>query len=262
MRATGRTVFWVLMTTLAHAAAAQSENELAMQLANPISSLISVPFQSNFDFDVGDDDGFRYTLNTQPVVPFSIGERWNLISRTILPTIYQAGALPGMGDQFGLGDTVQSLFFSPQATAGGLIWGVGPVFLLPTATDDVLGADQWGAGPTGVLLKQQGQWTYGFLTNHIESVGGSDDRPEVKSTFLQPFLSRTNGPMTYTANFEGSFDHNTDQWTLPLHLTISKVTRVGTQLVSFGAGLRLFVDRPENAPKWGIRASITLLYPR
>jgi hypothetical protein len=262
MRIAKTTVSGVLLASLPLVAFAQSENDLAMQLANPISSLISVPLQSNFDFDVGDDDGFRFTLNTQPVVPFSIGERWTLISRTILPTIYQAGVLPGMGDQFGLGDTVQSLFFSPQASANGLIWGVGPVLLLPTATDDVLGADQWGAGPTGVLLKQQGAWTYGFLTNHIESVGGSDRRPEVKATFLQPFLSRTNGPITYTANFEGSFDHTTDEWTLPLHLTVSKVRRVGTQLVSFGAGLRLFVDAPDNAPQWGIRANITLLYPR
>lgn len=262
MRVTRQTAACVLLAALANGASAQSDNELAMQLANPIASLISVPFQSNFDFDVGDDDGFRYTLNTQPVVPFSISERWNLISRTILPTVYQAGVLPGMGDQFGLGDTVQSLFFSPKTSASGWIWGVGPVLLLPTATDDVLGADQWGAGPTGVVLKQQGPWTYGFLTNHIESVGGSDSRPEVKATFLQPFLSRTNGPITYTANFEGSFDHTTDEWTLPLHLNISKVTRVGTQLVSFGGGLRLFVDAPDNAPQWGIRANVTLLYPR
>ena len=117
------------------------------------------------------------------------------------------------------------------------------MFLLPTATDDLLGSDKWGAGPTGVVLKQQGPWTYGALVNYIDSVGGDDDRPDVRSTFLQPFLSHTNGPITYGVNFEGSYDHEADQWTLPLHLTVSKVMRVGTQLVSFGGGLRIFTDR-------------------
>ena len=90
--------------------------DLAKQLQNPVADLISVPLQSNLDFGVGRPDGFRYTLNVQPVIPLSISREWNLISRTIFPVIYQNDTLPGGGrDQFGSGDTVQSFFLSPKA---------------------------------------------------------------------------------------------------------------------------------------------------
>jgi hypothetical protein len=251
---------------LASNASAQDADQLAQQLSNPIASLTSVPFQFNYDDGVGrDDEGQRTFLNVQPVIPFSIGEEWNLISRTILPVINQDDVFPGAGNQFGLGDTVQSLFFSPKAlTSGGWTWGVGPVFLLPTATDDLLGTEKWGAGPTAVALRQTTTgWTYGALVNHIWSFAGEDDRADVSATFFQPFLAKGLGKgRTINVGLESTYDWENTQWTVPLNVGYSQVTRIGKQLVSIGGGLRYYLEAPDSGAEWGVRFTVTLLYPR
>lgn len=244
----------------------QDASELAKKLANPIAALISVPFQFNFDDDIGPlDQGSRLTMNVQPVAPFDLNDEWNLISRTILPLVSQEDIFPGSGDQFGLGDTVQSLFFSPKApTSGGWIWGAGPVILLPTATDDLLGADKWGAGPTAVVLKQAGPWTYGALANHIWSFAGDSDRNDISSTFLQPFVSYTT-PTAWTVavNVEATRDWKAGQWNIPAIVAISKVIRVGKQVMSVQAGPRYYLESTPNGPEgWAFRATLTLMFPR
>lgn len=243
-----------------------TDEQLAKQLQNPVAALISVPLQLNYDQSIGSDDGGeRWTLNVQPVIPFDFSEDWNLISRTILPVVWQDDIFPGAGSQSGIGDVVQSLFFSPKApTQSGWIWGAGPVILLPTGSDDLLTADKWGAGPTGVVLRQQGPWTYGALVNHVWSFAGDDKRADISSTFLQPFMSYTTpSAVSYALQTESTYDWKNEQWSAPIGAIVSKVTSIGGQTVSVAGGIRYWIDSPESGPEgWGARLVFTLLFPR
>ena len=255
--------FTIVATSLAALCPVFSQDEdLAAKLANPIADLISVPIQSNYEFGVGLSDGTVWRTNIQPVIPFSLGDDWNVISRTILPVIDQQGLVPGgSADAFGLGDTVQSFFFSPKKSSP--IWGIGPVFLIPTATDSLLGGEKWGVGPTAVMLKQQGPWTFGALANQIWDFAGASDRGPVNATFLQPFLAYIfPTKTTLSLNTESTYDWNSQQWTVPIHFTVSQLFKVGSQPVQAVAGAHYFAEAPESAPEWGVRFGFTLLFPR
>jgi hypothetical protein len=237
--------------------------ELAGQLVNPISNLISVPFQFNLDKGLGQTDADRWLLNIQPVVPFDLTEDWNLISRTIVPFIDLESPVVGGKDVSGVGDIVQSFFFSPKApTANGWIWGAGPVLLLPTGKDEFT-ADQWGLGPTFVALKQQNGWTYGGLMNHIWGIDAPSDREDVNATYMQPFLAYTTpDAWTYALVAESTYDWTAEEWTVPVNLQVSKLTHFGKQPVSLQAGYRHYLDKPSGGPDWGLRFTVTFLFPK
>lgn len=245
-------------------AQAASGQDLAKELANPISSLISVPFQSNYDCCFGPSDADRYLLNIQPVVPTKLNADWNLVIRTILPVVYLGSPAPGLDSAFGLGDTLQSFFFVPNNSSGGLTWGVGPAIQWPTGTDDLIDSGKWAAGPTAVILKQQHGWTYGVLANHIWSFADADSghRPEVNQTFLQPFLAYTwKDSTTLTLNTESTYNWTAEEWTVPLNLIVSHVYNFGHQPVSLGVGGRWYPETPHEGPDWGVRAFATFLFP-
>lgn len=236
--------------------------DLAKQLSNPIANLISVPFKLNWDTGIGAANAERLTLNIQPVVPVSVGQDTNLIIRTIVPIIHAESPIPGGADQHGLGDVLQSFFFSPKKPVGGWIVGAGPAVLYPTATRASLGADKWSAGPTAVALKQQGGWTYGVLANHLWSFAGAG-REDVSATFVQPFGSYTTAHgMTFSVNTESTYDWNSTRWTVPLNLSVSQLVRLGSQPVSFAAGYRNYLQTPAGGPDWGLTFTVTFLFPK
>jgi hypothetical protein len=244
---------------------ADEGEELAKKLANPVASLISVPLEFDYDSDIGTSDrGERWSLATKTVIPFDLNEDWNLISRTIFAYVDQEDIAPGLGNQNGLSDLQMSFFFSPKEPVQGLILGVGPVLVFPTASDVLLGTEQWSAGPTGVVLKQQGSWTFGFLAQHLWDYAGADDRASVNNTFLQPFVSfTTKTATTFTLQTESSYNWVSEEWSVPINAIVSQVVKVGSQLIQLKLGARYWVDSPETGPEgWGLKAGVVFLFPK
>ncbi len=210
--------------------------ELARASQNPVASLISLPFQNNTNFGFGPGDDIQNVLNIQPVIPFDLSGNWNLITRTIAPVIYQPEVEEGQGDEFGLGDINFTAFFSPKKPYKGVIWGAGPIFVFPTASDEKLGTEKWSAGPSAVALTIQGPWLYGALINNVWSFAGDDDREDVNAMLIQPFVNYnlpegwylTSSPII-TANWEAD-SNNT--WLVPLGGGIGNQP-INTQIQAF-----------------------------
>jgi len=239
-----------------------ADAELVRKTLNPVANLISVPIQNNWDFGIGPADAMRYTANIQPVIPISLNQDWNLITRTILPVIYQESPAAGVRSAWGLGDILQSSFLSPKEPVGGWIIGAGPALLYPSATDSLLGSGKWGAGPTAVVLRQEHGFTYGVLANHVWSYAGWGDQ-NVNATFLQPFFTySTKTYTTFGVNTESTYDWQQRQWSVPLNFFISQLLKVGNQPLSLQLGYRYYAERPTGGPDWGLRFAVTFLFPK
>jgi len=238
---------------------------LAKQLANPISSLVSVPFQFNWDQGVGPGDDQRFTLNFQPVMPFTLNPKTNFIARVILPYLGQPSLGEGLEAASGFSDLLFEGFFSPAAPKG-WIWGIGPALSLPIPAEATLGSGKWSFGPTAVALKQAGRWTYGALAFQLWSFAGDADRASVNQTFVQPFLSLgTASGVTFTLQSETTANweaEDGEEWTIPINFLLTKVVKLGHRPMQIGGGAGYYVESPEGGPEWKIRTVITLLFPR
>jgi hypothetical protein len=242
-------------------AAAQNAGELAKQTQNPVASLISVPLQGNWDFGLGDRDAAGTLLNVQPVMPFGISKTTNLILRVIMPLTSQPA--PDGTRINGMGDIVATAFFSP-IKSGRIIWGAGPVFLLPAATNASLSSEKFGIGPSVVVLSQPGPWTLGILFNQIWSVSGANDRDDVDSTYLQPFANYNLGAgLAAGVSIEASANWKADEtWTAPFLFNLSKVTVLGKRPVNMALAVGPTIANPDAGASWRFRFAVTFLFPR
>jgi hypothetical protein len=258
----------VLAASAAPALAAMSATELAKLAQNPVGNLVSVPFQNNTNFNTGPESGTQNILNIQPVIPVHVNEDWNVITRTIVPLISQPGFAPGQSRINGLGDIQISGFLSPAIPKGGLIWGVGAIAQLPTNTDDRLGNDRWGLGPTAVALHLQhgSPWVYGVLVNNVWSVNSSDKDPSYNNFLLQYFVNYnfqgglylTSAPII-TANWEES---GGQRWTVPFGGGVGKIFHLDKLPINTQVSAYYNVEHPDAGAEWQLRVQVQLMFPK
>lgn len=263
---TFRAALWVVGSASVLAAAAAealpSESELARQTQNPVANLISVPFQDTTSYAVGPRERVQNVLNIQPVIPIGLGEDWNLITRTVLPIVSQPSFVREQQRQDGIGDTSISAFLSPQRPAfGGLTWGLGPALNVPTASDERLGSDRWGAGVTAVGLFAKGQVVAGALVSNVFGLEGRS----FSRFLLQPFVSY-NFPQGWYATSSpivtADWSRSDDAWLVPVGGGLGKVQRIGKLPVNLSAQAFYHAEKPEFAGDWSTRFQVQLLFPR
>jgi hypothetical protein len=256
-------IFMLGLSSIAHAQE-KSDEALAKATQNPLASMISLPFQNNTNFGMGPDDDTQNILNIQPVWPFSLGEDWNLVTRTIIPVMSQPGFGPGESRTNGLGDTTFTGWVSPK-NSGKWIWGVGGALVLPTATDDALGNDKWSVGPSVVVLTMPGKWVIGSLVSNVWSVGGSGEQ-DVNFFTWQYFVNYnldngwylTSAPII-TANWEENSDNT---WTVPFGGGVGKILRIGKQPLNAQVSAYYNVKKPDFGADWQLRLQLQMLFPK
>ncbi len=238
---------------------------LQKAVQNPVASLISVPLQNNANLSYGPFNRAQNVMELEPVMPVKLSEKWNLITRTIVPFVWQPYPDQNTGGEYGLGDLNPSLFLSP-GKPGKLIWGAGPALVIPTATSTILGQGKLSLGPSVVLLKQPPHWTLGLLINNVWSVAGSGGRPAVNQMLLQYFINYDLKKHWYlqmapiiTANWRASSDN---VWTVPFGGGVGKIMKLGFQPINWQLEFYGDAVHPSGTSSWTFRAQIAFLFPK
>ena len=244
----------------------QSATDLAKKTQNPISDLISLPFQFNTFFETGPKGKTQNTLLIQPVIPFTLNDDWNFIARPIIPLLEQPPLTDAQNRNHGLGNIQFQGFFSPKDKIGDWIVGFGPYLEFPTNSgpDGRFGSDNWSAGPAFVALQMKGPWVYGGLISQLWSYHGDD--PEVNITAIQPFVNYNMKDGWYlssapviTANWSAK---SSQRWTIPIGGGIGKIHKIGKQPVNISLRAYHNVQSPRNGADWQLQFQIQFLFPK
>lgn len=261
---------WCFCGLFAGAAGAQStattKTQVAKEIVNPISKVVRLQFLTSYEPNIGPtEDGRLYSFSLLALFPIKLSDHWDVVTRTIIPAIHEDRIFPGAGSQNGLGDTRLSLFLSPRTIGKSkIVWGAGPIIVLPTATNRYLGGGKWGLGPTAAVVRQSGGWTYGAMASHVWSTAGEPTRSRFSTTFLQPFLAYTTGrSWTATLTCEPVYSWTTGQWTVPIFADIGRVFSIFGQPVNLAVGPRYWATGPLSGPKRvGFRVVLSLVKSR
>ncbi len=249
------------------ARAALSAEELAKLAQNPVGNLISVPFQNNVNLNDGPQKATQNVLNVQPVIPIEISKDWNIITRTILPVISQPALHSGDSRTNGIGDLQFTAFLSPAAP-GKWIWGVGGIVQAPTHSNAALGNDNWGLGPSVVILHlaKGSPWVYGALVNNLWSLSSRADAPAYNNGLIQPFLNYNFAGGTYlTSSPILTVNWNADggnRWTIPVGGGIGHIFHLGKLPVNTQVSAYYNAVRPDYEANWQIRAQVQFMFPK
>jgi hypothetical protein len=244
-----------------------SAEELAKLAQNPVGNLISLPFQNNTNFNVGPESGTQNILNIQPVIPVSINKDWNIITRTIVPVIWNPSFGPEISSKDGVGDTVFTAFLSP-ANPGHLIWGAGPVVQIPTNSSAELGNKNWGLGPSFVVLHLDhgDPWVYGVLVNNIWSLSSTKQGGSYNNGLIQPFVNYNFKQGFYlTSSPILTVDWKADsgqKWVVPLGGGVGKIFHLGKLPVNTQLAAYYNVVHPDNGANWQVRFQVQLMFPK
>ncbi len=256
---------------------AKSLSDLNKKLTNPVSSIWSIQFQeNNFRVSPGPGEGGRWSTNLilQPVMPVSINDDWNLITRPVLP-LFVSQAHPEVGHpsdpgrSTAFGDiTLLNLISPGPSLVGQWLLGLGPSWIFPTAPSDFTGQGKYQVGPAALVGYLSDKWIVGALVQDWWSYGGKGGRSETSSMNLQPiaaYFLPDGWSVGYSGNILANWEaeRGSNVWTIPIGAQVSKVQKFGKLPIKFALGLQWFPIQPEQyGQDWNVQIQITPVVPK